>query len=748
MARVKKKQTPDERREMKKLSMRRAREKLKNDAQQYEIVKAIDKERKRKTRKKINEVSDREKRNLRKNWRERAKKYRQNKKVLLHAVESLTTPPESPNQNDMNIVNSVNRSEIPSTSRVDSGKRKRRKNTDLLKKEIKRLKEKNDKLEKSVSKYRTRFYREKNKNKDTPTKETDKLLEGQRVSHFVRKQLKFGAILKNQIRLNMKKHTKIAIKKNFVQMMTGQVIKKYKLKTYVASFTSKKLIHCRTELGSIKKNQRVKNDIRCFLEQDENSRMCAGKRETVTRHKKKMQKRFLNDTMRNLHIKFLSKCPQYLNKVSYAFFCRFRPYWIVPLDWRARETCLCELHANMNLVVQKLHSLKLVEEKTPNEIIKHMTCNGELNEKCLERKCPECSNLNVKFCEFTDESVQYQQWVTKSEIVNIKGHMKVCKKTKKEDILSSKRNLVSKFCILIDKFMIHVSNIRHQYYVVNKIKNSLTENDVLVHMDYSENYSCKYSEEIQSFHFGGSRKQITLHTVVTYFLKDGKLAHKSFCTLSECLRHDSVAVCTHLKPIANEMKILVPKLEKVHFLSDGPTGQYRNKNMFHLIPTVLAKDFEAKSIHWHYSEKGHGKGAADGVGGTVKRYADSLVSQGKDIPNINVLFSELKAKDSAIQFFLVNEDEIKETDKSLPQNLKAFKGTLKVHELTWSTTKRSELQARRLSCLQCKSNEICKHYGIGLIMIKIAVPESTGILKHKLVSLWYNLDNIDLLLQY
>lgn len=46
-------------------------------------------------------------------------------------------------------------------------------------------------------------------------------------------------------------------------------------------------------------------------------------------------------------------------------------------------------------------------------------------------------------------------------------------------------------------------------------------------------------------------------------------------------------------------------------------------------------------LPWHYLEVGHGKGAADGVGGCLKRTADSLVAKGVDIPNLEVLVEQM-----------------------------------------------------------------------------------------------------------
>ena len=39
----------------------------------------------------------------------------------------------------------------------------------------------------------------------------------------------------------------------------------------------------------------------------------------------------------------------------------------------------------------------------------------------------------------------------------------------------------------------------------------------MIVIDFSENYYCKYSAEIQSVHFGASKKQISLHTGVFFY---------------------------------------------------------------------------------------------------------------------------------------------------------------------------------------------------------------------------------------
>ena len=68
----------------------------------------------------------------------------------------------------------------------------------------------------------------------------------------------------------------------------------------------------------------------------------------------------------------------------------------------------------------------------------------------------------------------------------------------------------------------------------------------------------------------------------------------------------------------------------MHFQSDGPTTQYKNKfNIF--LFRHFCNIFKLNSATWNYKGAGHGKSAADGVGGCIKSMLDRAVANGKDI---------------------------------------------------------------------------------------------------------------------
>lgn len=268
----------------------------------------------------------------------------------------------------------------------------------------------------------------------------------------------------------------------------------------------------------------------------------------------------------------------------------------------------------------------------------------------------------------------------------------------------------------VDKFLKHVGNIVHQYEAITNLKAN-KQNEIVVHIDFSENFQLKLSEEIQAFHFGGSRQQISLHTGVLYKSVDGETRSFPFCSLSENLRHDAYTVRAHLIPVFHWVKSLTnDQIDTIHVLSDGPTAQYRNKTMFHIISQHCREIMTGLScMTWNYSEAGHGKGAPDGIGGTLKRIADQAVAEGRDIDSFLKLIKILEDRCKGVKLFTVPHNNIEEFENKISPITEAFKGTLKVHQVVFLNNV-SCLYFNSLSCFKCIENETfkkCIHYNIG-----------------------------------
>lgn len=130
----------------------------------------------------------------------------------------------------------------------------------------------------------------------------------------------------------------------------------------------------------------------------------------------------------------------------------------------------------------------------------------------------------------------------------------------------------------------------------------------------------------------------------------------------------------------------------------------------------MASKLKVETFSWNYSASGHGKGAADEVGGCIKRTADSLIAQGKDINTFEKLHQGLMDNCTGIKILKVNED-FGRIQSYIDYNIVPFRGTFNVHQLTWSKKHRNSLYARSLSCSECDLGEECTRYNIEVIMV-------------------------------
>lgn len=462
---------------------------------------------------------------------------------------------------------------------------------------------------------------------------------------------------------------------------------------------------------------KIQNLVKQFLEDDANSRQAAGKKEFVTRKQIKKQKRYLLDNMKNLHDKFLKTVPF---KISYSLFTRLRPFWVVPPTLSNRDTCACTTHENMDLQLAALKKANILTTVNNFQSMLKALCCDRYSEKCLERTCDECCSKTLTYAEYNESKpIFLKQWVNKKEsIIDLKTKKeRFVVKYRKEQQEILPRNLIAKLETDLPKFFRHVFNIVHQHNSFKKLKESLSENDAIVHMDFSENFCTKYNQEIQSFHFGGSRTQFSLHTVVVY-LKNSVV---SYCTMSSNLSHNAGAIWAHLKPVLGS---LPSNIEHIHFLSDGPVTQYRNKSMFYvlccklqdMIPNII-------SYTWNFHEAGHGKGAPDGVGATCKRTADQVIATGGDITNLKDFATVIRERCPGIKVDVIESSEIEQfntfiNDKS--SEMVAFKGTLLVHQVTGSAYSPNNLTTKSLSCF-CNPDG-CDHYKLGSILYQTKLP--------------------------
>lgn len=182
----------------------------------------------------------------------------------------------------------------------------------------------------------------------------------------------------------------------------------------------------------------------------------------------------------------------------------------------------------------------------------------------------------------------------------------------------------------VNEFLTHLENdlkhyVKHDFIAhkqasyISTVKENLKEGEFLVSLDFAENYSFVVQDAIQSFHWNNA--QATVHPYVIYYNNGDEIEHYNFVIISESLKHDTVAVSLFNKKMIHFLKQKhgCEQVRKIFFFSDGAASQYKNKKNFCNL-ACFKNDFNIE-VEWHFFATSHGKGACDGIGGTVKRNA-------------------------------------------------------------------------------------------------------------------------------
>lgn len=497
----------------------------------------------------------------------------------------------------------------------------------------------------------------------------------------------------------------------------------------------KKKIPINNLKNSINKKQ-LEEDIHNFYIDDDNSRMCPGKKEYITRGKVRKQKRYLSESILNLHKKFKKMHPNYI--VSYSHFWKLKPFWVVIPNMRIRDTCMCVKHDNMQLIISSLKRNNIITENSSRDVLNSMCCNA-MDPKCLNRDCGVCINRQLHYHEFNNgNEISYWSWKALKKPYVKNGQTKFATQTSKVKNCAAPKDIINELEKMLPLFLKHCAIIVSQSAHMKKIKHHLRANETVVHCDFSENYGLKYSNEIQAIHFGGSRQQITLHTVVIYYFANGNLQTQALCTMSSCLRHDAISIWEHLMPVLRFIEDNCSEVDTIHFLSDSPSGQYRNCKMFYVISKLHWHFPSLRLVTWNYSESGHGKGAPDGVGGVLKRTADQIVARGRDIADLETLFSVLKSNVPGVICEVIDESGIQQKDMLVP-TLRSFKGTMRVHQAVWDANDKYTVALRSVSCTsgECAATSIRCYHGkhVGFFCIDPPPPDLEPILMQPTITL-------------
>lgn len=391
----------------------------------------------------------------------------------------------------------------------------------------------------------------------------------------------------------------------------------------------------------------TKECVKNFFEDDEFSRICPGKKDYVTVRadgdKIQMQKRLLLCNLKEMYKAYKERNQP---KIGFSMFCHLRPKWCVTVGSSGMHSvCVCIIHQNVKLMIAGSNIVG--DYKT---LIKRCVCDMESKE-CMLHRCEECPGegaLKEYLADFykdnnPEEIIEFKQWLQTDR------HTLDRKQLSIEDFVNE---LSSKIWNLSNHHYIS----KHQSSHLRAIKDKLKIGELVILMDFSENYNFVVQDAVQGFHWENS--QATLHPFAVYYVEE-KLQCASICIISDCLRHDTVVVHISLVYVIEYLKKLVGEIKYIYYFSDGSVAQYKNyKNFINLCHHE--KDF-GMPAEWNFFATSHGKSPCDGIGGVIKRQA-ARTSLQRPLENQILtpydLFSYCNSNISGIKTFYIPKEEV------------------------------------------------------------------------------------------
>lgn len=197
----------------------------------------------------------------------------------------------------------------------------------------------------------------------------------------------------------------------------------------------------------------------------------------------------------------------------------------------------------------------------------------------------------------------------------------------------------------------------------------------VIQVDFAENYTCLYQDEIQSAHW--SNPQVTVFTAAIWHNTDHVT---SYAVISDNITHDRFSVKAFLHKILTVHLKENESVKSVCIFSDGCAGQFKQKYNFANMTSIKSL-FNLHKCTWTFFATAHGKGAVDGIGAVTKWFVRNEVrAKRASVRNANDFVKIVYGK-TKVNILYVSDEDIKKCSEivsSLWQNLASIKGSQKI----------------------------------------------------------------------
>jgi len=182
---------------------------------------------------------------------------------------------------------------------------------------------------------------------------------------------------------------------------------------------------------------------------------------------------------------------------------------------------------------------------------------------CLERKCSKCEKLKDPLKSYfenwlqdiTNIPIKYHQW----EKIKEPYKDQLISKLKKVEVTKAKWEIFYELCELLEEFAFHIYNNVGQLSAFEKCKHTLNEEQLVVVVDFAENYTCMDFAEGQSSYYTG--QSITIYHMVAIFLQQSVIKRDSVVVISPDLKHEASSVKACTMELFRHVKFFYPNIK-------------------------------------------------------------------------------------------------------------------------------------------------------------------------------------------
>ncbi len=216
-------------------------------------------------------------------------------------------------------------------------------------------------------------------------------------------------------------------------------------------------------------------------------------------------------------------------------------------------------------------------QHTQKGVLGNCTCNL-ISEACMSDNCAECAEgalfvtnfVNHMSDEQMNSELKWQQWQHQGD--GNKYIQRVTITGTVEEAVECLANQLTKF-----KWYVFIRNKQAEKYKHDNQEVSKDDSDIAtIQMDFAENVSTLYQDEIQAAHW--HKRQITVFTI--------RIKHRktplSWIIVTDLNTHDKHTVAAFLFAVITTILSSMPTAKTIRIWTDGPSSQFRNKYVFAL----------------------------------------------------------------------------------------------------------------------------------------------------------------------